>query len=44
MPLNRINHFIACIGIGLLSVCNGKAQSDSIHLSVQALFDLEGRK
>lgn len=40
MPSNRINHFIACFGISLLAVCNGKAQSDSLHLSVQALFDL----
>lgn len=40
MPSNRINHFIACLGIGLLAVCSGKAQSDSLHLSVQALFDL----
>lgn len=40
MPSNRINHFIACLGIGLLAICSGKAQSDSLHLSVQALFDL----
>ena len=40
MPSNRINHFIACFGISLLAVCSGKAQSDSLHLSVQALFDL----
>lgn len=40
MPSNRINHFIACLGISLLAVCSGKAQSDSLHLSVQALFDL----
>lgn len=40
MPSNHINHFIACLGISLLAVCSGKAQSDSLHLSVQALFDL----
>lgn len=40
MPSNHINHFIACFGISLLAVCSGKAQSDSLHLSVQALFDL----
>lgn len=40
MPSNRINHFIACFGISLLAVCSSKAQSDSLHLSVQALFDL----